>query len=190
MDYGILAFLLLIVGGMIALMRHSLRDEAQSKRVAAQSRAEGEAELLQALVDQHGFTEPMVHAWSRSPSGIALDEVSLRIALFSGLVTPEPSEATAPQAPRTRSDLRVEVWDIQQVFGVEVVVNGSTTERVSRLSQAAAMAAGGLAFGEAGAIVGGLTSGKSTRATVSSAYLRLTVDDLWTCSPYRSQRVG
>lgn len=63
------------------------------------------------------------------------------------------------------------------VVSVEVLRDGATISSTDRGSQLAGAAIGGLAFGGVGALLGGLSGSKRSRATIQNIGLKIIVDD-------------
>jgi hypothetical protein len=73
---------------------------------------------------------------------------------------------------------KVHVVPAAALISAELNVDGMTETKVSRNSQAASAAVGGLLFGGVGAVIGGLSSKQTSKRVVKSVELRLLIDDL------------
>jgi hypothetical protein len=84
------------------------------------------------------------------------------------------------------SGLQDSEWDFSQITAVEVIENGATVTQTNRGSQLVGAVVGGLAFGGAGAVVGGLSGKSNSRARTRNISLKVTIDDrikpVWTIS--------
>lgn len=67
--------------------------------------------------------------------------------------------------------------DFAKIVEIEIVENGTTIIQTDRASQLLTAAAGGVLFGGAGALVGGLTGTKQSQARLKELLLKLTIDD-------------
>jgi hypothetical protein len=92
------------------------------------------------------------------------------------------------------SGLQDSAWDFSQLTAVEVIENGATVTQTNRGSQLVGAMVGGLAFGGAGAVVGGLSGKSHSRARTRNISLKVTIDDrvkpAWTISflKWRSEK--
>lgn len=64
------------------------------------------------------------------------------------------------------------------VIAAEIITDGETVTRVSRSSQVAGMAVGGLLLGGVGAVVGGLSGTRTSTQKIKQVILRITVNNV------------
>ena len=92
------------------------------------------------------------------PEGVAIDEGRGKICLIAGE--------------------QYRVFGFSDLVESEVLVDGVSQTKVSRLGQVAGIAVGALALGPAGAVIGGLSAKTTTQTRVDGVKLKLVVDDL------------
>lgn len=73
---------------------------------------------------------------------------------------------------------KIDRFDFSEIVGAEVVRNGQTVIKTNRGSQLAGAAVGGLLFGAAGAIVGGLSGSERVQEKIRKLSLKLYTRDL------------
>ena len=156
-------FALVLVFLLVALVAAS---QINSRRVS----------MSQALKALHSFTATQVFVGTNGNSGLAVDEVRSSLCL---LTTGTPSSSRSESFALTREDVKTEtrVIPFRDLLACEILEDGAAITKTSRGSQVVGAAVGGLLLGGMGALIGGLSGSTTTRQTVSSVLLRLTVND-------------
>lgn len=117
-----------------------------------------------ALSAEYGFEASSIYVSRWSGAGIAHDRVDDRIGLLG---------------PKVSADGRgeLEVFAPRQILASEIEVDGRTVTRYSSGSVAGRGIVGGILAGNAGAVVGGLSSDAAASEQVSRVTLVVLVDD-------------
>lgn len=126
------------------------------------SGAKQKKEDLRGLVDsQNGFESShfiaKVPLSTNIPAGLAVDDSSKQLCIIHGNVT--------------------RLYGYKDIIESEVVIDGKSVTKTSRASQFIGTAIGGVLAGGAGAIIGGLSGGTSTKEKVKGVSLKLVIND-------------
>lgn len=95
-------------------------------------------------------------------SGIAIDDEAKKVCLIK----------------HQSGDISHRVFSYRDILASEVVEDGHTTTKTSRGSQIGGALLGGIVFGGAGAVIGGLSGRRSTTEKVLTVELRVVVNDI------------
>ncbi|MGV2866498.1 SHOCT domain-containing protein [Achromobacter sp. AGC39] len=127
--------------------------------IKTQARRRAEEALVQSLSTVNGQESAHVLLSFDRRAGIAISRDAKAVCLAGG------------------NWINAEVFDISEVLGAELYIDGECETSTSRSSQIAGAAVGGLLLGGVGLIVGGLSGKKKTNRKVSSVEVRVTIDD-------------
>ncbi|CAB3696995.1 hypothetical protein LMG26690_02421 [Achromobacter animicus] len=125
----------------------------------AQARRRAEEALVRSLSTVNGEESAHVLLSFNRRAGIAISRDAKSVCLAGG------------------NWINAEVFDISEVLGAELYIDGECETSTSRSSQIAGAAVGGLLLGGVGLIVGGLSGKKKTNRKVSSIEVRVVVND-------------
>jgi hypothetical protein len=132
-----------------------------------QSLVQANAEIVRQWGLKVGMNDPEVHVdWPQAPGApprqaMVLDRANARLAF----------------ADMDASDM----WSIfevdpKEILAIDLAIDDETVSRVSRPKQIGAAVVGGLLAGNAGAIIGGLSTGQRSSESVTRIALRFTMD--------------
>ena len=148
---------LLIIGGGIAGATYSshLRKKDREARIENIRRMEKEMASL------NNFTASQTITSYDGSAGLAIDETRKQICLSN----------------KAQGNIACRVCSHKDLISCELFENGASITKTERSGQVGGAVIGGLAFGAAGAVIGGLSANQTTSAMVSRVELRLIIND-------------
>lgn len=170
---GLLAFLLffgLPIAGAVWLWR--------SREASRRARLRRREELAATLEGIAGFDPRLRYLEREGLRGLAIDEQQALVCLLAHGHDDRRTEwerLLGDPAPEWRVSYRLVAF--RDVLSAELHEDGDTVVETSRLSQAGGAVVGGLLFGTAGAVVGGLSGKQRQTGTVNQIELRVVVKD-------------
>lgn len=149
--------LLLVFAGTIPLILLIIYN----KRTASSTVKDTYNKFDEALKD---FNSTEKHVGDNQLTGIAIDELNSKVAIL--------------KRTNFNEDFIVKVIPFSSIFESSISEDGETLIRTSRGGQIGGALVGGALAGGTGAIIGGLSSSKTSSQVVSKIELKLTIDDL------------
>jgi hypothetical protein len=114
--------------------------------------------LLKLVNDVKGSNKIFINP--ENTKAIVLDEINKKVHLFS-----------------PTNNIKLD-YNFDDIIQSEVIIDGNTVTSTNRGSQLMGMVAGGILAGGIGAIVGGLSGGKTSKDEIKNIELKLTINDM------------
>jgi hypothetical protein len=114
--------------------------------------------LLKLVNDVKGNNKKFINP--ENTKAIVLDEINKKVHLFS-----------------PTNNIKLD-YNFDDIIQSEVIIDGNTVTSTNRGSQLMGMVVGGILTGGVGAIVGGLSGGKTTKDEIKNIELKLTINDM------------